>query len=258
MWRHRGDNVKSSDGNFPTPMWLFGQLDEEFSFVLDTCALPENAKCEAYYTPEIDGLAQDWVSEVGQDKSVWCNAPWDKESLLCWVGKALEESRKGITVVMLVPHWRNYAFHQKCIRHGEIRHVLGLVTFKGSCGTARKECDVVVFRPGQDKGFLGPSIRHPNASTGTPPQTKSNTPGSENSARGKSSDDYQCLKDIRLEGTKWLWPGVIPLGELTILEGDSGTNKSSIAILIAALLTLGRKLPGQGGKGRLLASRTEG
>ena len=41
-----------------TPQDLFDKLDAEFHFNLDVCALPENAKCERYYTPEQDGLVQ--------------------------------------------------------------------------------------------------------------------------------------------------------------------------------------------------------
>lgn len=43
-----------------TPQDLFDKLDAEFHFNLDVCALPENAKCERYYTPEQDGLVQEW------------------------------------------------------------------------------------------------------------------------------------------------------------------------------------------------------
>ena len=39
-----------------TPQDLFDELDKEFHFNLDVCALPENTKCAAYYTPEMDGL----------------------------------------------------------------------------------------------------------------------------------------------------------------------------------------------------------
>lgn len=38
-----------------TPQEFFDALDAEFHFTLDTCALPENAKCARYYTPEQDG-----------------------------------------------------------------------------------------------------------------------------------------------------------------------------------------------------------
>lgn len=43
-----------------TPQDLFDKLNAEFGFNLDPCALPENAKCEKYFTPEINGLAQSW------------------------------------------------------------------------------------------------------------------------------------------------------------------------------------------------------
>ena len=43
-----------------TPQGFFDKLNEEFNFDLDPCALPENAKCEKYFTPEVDGLKQDW------------------------------------------------------------------------------------------------------------------------------------------------------------------------------------------------------
>ena len=39
-----------------TPQEFFNQLNDEFHFTLDVCALPQNAKCENYYTPEQDGL----------------------------------------------------------------------------------------------------------------------------------------------------------------------------------------------------------
>lgn len=43
-----------------TPQDFFDKLNEEFHFDLDPCALAENAKCERFFTPDIDGLKQDW------------------------------------------------------------------------------------------------------------------------------------------------------------------------------------------------------
>lgn len=43
-----------------TPQSFFDKMNSEFNFDLDTCAIPENAKCEKYFTPEIDGLSQSW------------------------------------------------------------------------------------------------------------------------------------------------------------------------------------------------------
>lgn len=43
-----------------TPQDLFDKLNAEFDFNLDPCALPENAKCKKYFTPELNGLTQCW------------------------------------------------------------------------------------------------------------------------------------------------------------------------------------------------------
>lgn len=71
-----------------TPQWLFDDFNAEFGFTLDACALPSNAKCAKYFTPEVDGLAQDWGGEV-----VWCNPPYGRE-IGKWVKKCAEESKK--------------------------------------------------------------------------------------------------------------------------------------------------------------------
>ena len=43
-----------------TPQAFFDELNAEFHFDLDPCALPENAKCKRFFTPEMDGLKQSW------------------------------------------------------------------------------------------------------------------------------------------------------------------------------------------------------
>lgn len=48
-----------------TPQDLFDKLNAEFDFNLDPCALPENAKCKKYFTPEINGLTQCWGGGIG-------------------------------------------------------------------------------------------------------------------------------------------------------------------------------------------------
>ena len=48
-----------------TPQDFFDKLNQEFNFTLDVCALPENAKCEKYYSPEVDGLSQQWGGMFG-------------------------------------------------------------------------------------------------------------------------------------------------------------------------------------------------
>lgn len=50
----------SANEVWATPQDFFDKLNDEFGFNLDPCALPENAKCDKYFTPEIDGLTQNW------------------------------------------------------------------------------------------------------------------------------------------------------------------------------------------------------
>lgn len=46
--------------DWETPAWLFKQLNAEFHFTLDPCCTHETAKCSKHYTPEENGLIQDW------------------------------------------------------------------------------------------------------------------------------------------------------------------------------------------------------
>ena len=48
-----------------TPQDFFDFMNKIFRFDLDVCALPENAKCKRFYTPEDDGLKQPWGGEYG-------------------------------------------------------------------------------------------------------------------------------------------------------------------------------------------------
>lgn len=43
-----------------TPQQFFDELDAEFHFVLDAAATHQNSKCKRCFTPEDDGLIQNW------------------------------------------------------------------------------------------------------------------------------------------------------------------------------------------------------
>lgn len=61
---------RSTRTDWETPPSLFKMAEEWIGrpFTLDACAQHHNAKVSKYFTPEEDGLAQDWTGEV-----VWCN-----------------------------------------------------------------------------------------------------------------------------------------------------------------------------------------
>jgi len=50
----------SNDMTWETPRYFFDFLDRKYRFQLDPCCVPATAKCERFYTPADDGLAQDW------------------------------------------------------------------------------------------------------------------------------------------------------------------------------------------------------
>lgn len=46
--------------DWETPDDLFEKLDKEFRFTIDVAATHENAKVSRHYTPEENGLVQNW------------------------------------------------------------------------------------------------------------------------------------------------------------------------------------------------------
>ena len=51
------------------------------------------------------------------------------------------------------------------------------------------------------------------------------------------------LSDVVEESVEWLWQGRIPLGKLTVIEGDPGTGKSALTTDLAARVSTGREMP---------------
>jgi hypothetical protein len=82
-----------------------------------------------------------------------------------------------------------------------------------------------------------------------------------------AGDDLDPRTDARLSHTtpervRWLWPGRIPLGKLTVVEGDPAVGKSTLTLVLAARVTTGSGWPdGQPGTGAasvLLLSAEDG
>ena len=74
-----------------TPLEIYQELDDEFHFDFDPCPFPRDG---------FDGLRSDW------GESNYVNAPYstkDGTSFVRWEYKAIEEWKKGKTVVLLKP-----------------------------------------------------------------------------------------------------------------------------------------------------------
>jgi phage N-6-adenine-methyltransferase len=137
-------HFSSKDMTWATPPDLFAGLDAEFGFTLDVCALPTNTKCARYFTPEVDGLAQDWRGEV-----CWMNPPYGG-AIGGWLAKARQEAERGATVVCLVPARTDTAwFHDNVLGKAEIRFLRGRIKFVGAEYNAPFPSMLVVYRPPQ-------------------------------------------------------------------------------------------------------------
>ena len=122
-----------------TPQDFFDKLNEEFCFETDVCALPENAKCKKFYSPEQNGLLQNWGGNC------WCNPPYGRK-IGEWVKKASESKA---TVVMLLPARTDTKwFHDYIYNKAEIRFIKGRLKFGNSKNSAPFPSMVVIFRNG--------------------------------------------------------------------------------------------------------------
>jgi site-specific DNA-methyltransferase (adenine-specific) len=133
---------------FGTPRWLFADLDKKYQFVLDAAASRENAKCSLFFTKQDNALALDWLQSCPPDssKSVFCNPPYSRGNVAAFVRKAYTESRKGLTVVMVLPCRTEQAwFHDIAMPYGRVEFLRKRVRFEGGATSARFPSIIVVF-----------------------------------------------------------------------------------------------------------------
>lgn len=134
-------HYSSKTDEWETPIDLFEDLDKEFGFTLDVCAIPHNTKCNKFYSPDDDGLTQNWSGVC------WMNPPYGR-SIDKWMSKAVDSAKAGATVVCLVPARTDTAWwHDYATQAQEIRFVRGRLRFGGGDANAPFPSAIVVFRP---------------------------------------------------------------------------------------------------------------
>lgn len=52
------------------------------------------------------------------------------------------------------------------------------------------------------------------------------------------------MDEVTTVPVKWLWKPYIPLGKITIIQGDPGEGKTTLALAVTAALSCGKMLPG--------------
>ncbi len=139
----------SKDMTWETPQEFFNEVNKEFNFNLDVCATDSTAKCDKYFTPEIDGLTKSWRGVC------WMNPPYGRE-IRDWVRKAHAEALSGNTIVALLPartdtRW----FHNYIYGFFEIRFIKGRLKFGNAKNSAPFPSMLVIFKDGYNEEFRG-------------------------------------------------------------------------------------------------------
>lgn len=113
-------NLEHSN-DWRTPQAFYDKLNEEFNFNFDPCPFLHAD------TMEWDGTKVSWGS------STFCNPPYSKNEKEAFIHKAIEESKKGVKVVMLLPvSTSTRIFHDHLLPNAnEVRIIDGRIRFSG-------------------------------------------------------------------------------------------------------------------------------
>lgn len=117
-----------------TPQWLFNQCNAVWQFNVDVCALPWSAKCERYFTPEVDAFKQ----VLGYGDRAWMNPPYSNPGK--WVDWADQQAQMGALVVGLLSCDTGTAWFHKVLRQPkvEVHPIKGRVCFIPPIGYTKK------------------------------------------------------------------------------------------------------------------------
>jgi phage N-6-adenine-methyltransferase len=133
---------RSQRHDWETPPAVFAEYDAEFHFTLDVCATAATAKCARFFSPEDDGLEQDWGREI-----CWMNPPYGTQ-IGFWMAKAYLSSLAGATVVCLVPSRTDTLWWHAWVQgKGDVRVRKGRITFVGAPNSAGFPSVAVIYRP---------------------------------------------------------------------------------------------------------------
>ena len=115
----------SFSGDWATPFQLIEALRTEFPFTLDACASPETAISDQWFGTENGKGPTEWAGVV------WCNPPYGK-GVDEWIEKAIDQSQRGATVVLLLPARTDTKwFHELALPFAaEIRFLRGRLSFR--------------------------------------------------------------------------------------------------------------------------------
>lgn len=136
--------MTSKRDDWETPQAFFDCCNMIYHYDLDVCANETNAKCERYYTPEIDAFTQVWGPG-----SVWCNPPYGNGVIERWIERAHRAARTGECKLIscLVPARTETDWFRWCV-DGRLDFIVGRLKFVGGSSGATFPSVLVTFFAG--------------------------------------------------------------------------------------------------------------
>lgn len=133
-------HFSSRKDDWATPWPLFRICEQAYGpFSLDVCATAANAKCQRFFSPDVNGLLQPWRGNC------WMNPPYGR-GIGKWIEKAVAEAKNGSRVVCLLPARTDTAWwHGFVLPHGHVHFLRGRVRFEGAKHPAPFPSAIVVF-----------------------------------------------------------------------------------------------------------------
>ena len=140
------DKALFAHGNteWETPDEFFDIVNKAFKFDIDVCATAENTKCKRYFSPQDDGLTQEWRG------TIWCNPPYGR-SVEKWVSRARDSCMvNDATVVMLLPARTDTKWiHEYVFRSAHVIFLRGRLKFGKSSNSAPFPSMLAIFGDGK-------------------------------------------------------------------------------------------------------------
>jgi phage N-6-adenine-methyltransferase len=133
--------------DWETPDEFFNKCSEAFGpFGIDAAASKNNTKCSYYMSEKTNALDASWPIDVG---AAWLNPPY--KNIMNWVLKAVDESREGLLVCMLLPNDTDTKWFHLLCNFAEIYVTKGRIKFidpeENGRSSPRQGHIVAVLRP---------------------------------------------------------------------------------------------------------------
>ncbi|WP_443090846.1 DNA N-6-adenine-methyltransferase [Basfia succiniciproducens] len=113
-------NQQFDKDTYPTPLSVFNPINDEFGFTVDGAALPHNAKCEKFITPEMNFLTYPLENEC-----IFINPPFSDPLIFIKRAVDLFENHNCLVVMLLPVDISTEWFYLIAQKATEIRFIIG-------------------------------------------------------------------------------------------------------------------------------------